>query len=125
MSMRAKILKFIEENPKMKAKDIAEKLNCSTASVYFARRSSGLTTRDKEVKRLQIELATANAVNKKLHAEIEKGAGSTGGRDWKSEYDHAVLHIKNIERILGEHKVVIGYLEHQLFRGGQEHGASV
>ena len=125
MSMRAKILKFIDENPKMKAKDIAEKLNCSTASVYFARRSSGLTVRDKEVKRLQIELATANAVNKKLHAEIEKSAGSTGGRDWKSEYDHAVLHIKNMERVLAERQVVIGYLEHQLFRSGQEHGASV
>jgi hypothetical protein len=125
MSKRAQILEFIEANPKMKVKDIAANLKCSTVSVYAARRSSGLTARDKEVKRLQNELATANAVNKKLHAEIEKGTGSTGGRDWKSEYDHAVLHIKNIERILGEHKVVIGYLEHQLFRSGQEHGASV
>ena len=134
---------FVKENPDAPAKEAAEKFGCTLQNVYTARhavgvskpvtmqkkkrlkvvRKSTLSLKDREIKRLQDELVVANQVNKSLHKGKKK---SDGEKDWQAEYEFAVLHIKKIERILGEHKVVIGYLEHQLFtRNGQEHGASV
>ena len=139
----SKLKEFVLANPDVATKDVVEKFNCTSQQVYTARhavgvakpvtmqkkkrlkvvRKSTLSLKDREIKRLQDELVVANQVNKSLHKGKKK---SDGEKDWQAEYEFAVLHIKKIERILGEHKVVIGYLEHQLFtRNGQEHGASV
>lgn len=140
---RNALKEFVKNNPDVPTKEIAEKFECTRQNVWTARhavgvakkstmpkkrglkvvRKSTLIDKDNEIKRLTEELDAANKINKELHKNSQK---PDTGKDWESEYNLAVLHIHKLERLLEERKVVLGYLEYQLFRrSGNDNGDAV
>ena len=135
MVNQQELIEFVKQNPDMKGKDVAEKFQCKIHDVYNARYKAGVSARYTMSKKKGLKVvrkSTLDAKDARIEElenrveELESSTGSTDSsvRDWKAEFDLAVLHIKKLERILGEHKVVIGYLEQQVYARNSD-GASV
>jgi hypothetical protein len=129
----APIKEFVKKNPEAPAKDVAKKFGCTLQNVYTARHAAGVSkpltmTKKKRLKvvrksTLDDHIAEIRSLREQLKVS-DSATKTDDGKDWKAEYDLAVLHIKKIERLLAERQVVIGYLEHQLFSRAND-GATV